>query len=69
MDDLVNDEAPRETVLVTQEANIPTLVKDTPYAALPQRDFYRLVSRSPKIAPPRGCRTPAIIAVQPGALA
>ena len=31
----------RETVLVTQEANIPTLVKDTPYAALPQRDFYR----------------------------
>jgi hypothetical protein len=31
----------RERVLVTQEANIPALVKGTPYAALPQRDFYR----------------------------
>jgi hypothetical protein len=28
-------------VLVTQEANIPSLVNDTPYAKLPQRDFYR----------------------------
>jgi hypothetical protein len=31
----------RERVLVTQEASIPSLVKDTPYANLPQRDFYR----------------------------
>ena len=31
----------RERVLVTQEAEIPALVQDTPYAALPQRDFYR----------------------------
>jgi hypothetical protein len=31
----------QERVLVTQEANIPALVKDTPYAALPQHDFYR----------------------------
>jgi hypothetical protein len=31
----------REKILVTQEANIASLVKDTPYAALPQRDFYR----------------------------
>jgi hypothetical protein len=31
----------QEKVLVTREANIPALVKDTPYAALPQRDFYR----------------------------
>jgi hypothetical protein len=31
----------QERVLVTREANIPALVKDTPYAALPQRDFYR----------------------------
>ena len=31
----------QERVLVTQEANIPTLVKDTPYADLPLRDFYR----------------------------
>jgi hypothetical protein len=31
----------QERVLVTHEANIPTLVKDTPYAELPQRDFYR----------------------------
>jgi hypothetical protein len=31
----------RERVLITQEANIPALVKDTPYATLPQRDFYR----------------------------
>jgi len=30
-----------ERVLVTQEGNIPSLVKDTPYAKLPQRDFYR----------------------------
>jgi hypothetical protein len=28
-------------VLVTREANIPALVNDTPYAKLPQRDFYR----------------------------
>ena len=31
----------QERILVTQEANIPSLVKDTPYANLPQRDFYR----------------------------
>jgi len=31
----------QERVLVTHEANIPSLVKDTPYAELPQRDFYR----------------------------
>lgn len=31
----------QERVLITQEANIPSLVKDTPYAKLPQRDFYR----------------------------
>ena len=31
----------QERVLVTHEANIPPLVKDTPYAQLPQRDFYR----------------------------
>jgi len=31
----------RERVLVTHEANIPSLAKDTPYAKLPQRDFYR----------------------------
>jgi hypothetical protein len=31
----------RERVLVTQEAEIQALVQDTPYAALPQRDFYR----------------------------
>jgi len=31
----------QERVLVTQEANIPPLVEDTPYAKLPQRDFYR----------------------------
>jgi Family of unknown function (DUF6639) len=31
----------QERVLVTQEVNIPSLVKDTPYAKLPQRDFYR----------------------------
>jgi hypothetical protein len=31
----------QDKVLVTQEANIPALVKDTPYAKLPQRDFYR----------------------------
>ena len=30
-----------ERVLVTREANIASLVKDTPYAALPPRDFYR----------------------------
>jgi hypothetical protein len=31
----------RKRILVTQEANIPSLVKDTPYASLPQRDFYK----------------------------
>jgi hypothetical protein len=31
----------QDRVLVTQEANIPALVEGTPYAALPQRDFYR----------------------------
>jgi len=31
----------QERVLVTQEANVPSLVKDTPYAKLPLRDFYR----------------------------
>jgi hypothetical protein len=31
----------RERVLVTKEWNIPSLIKDTPYAKLPQRDFYR----------------------------
>ena len=31
----------RDRILVTQIANIPSLVKDTPYARLPQRDFYR----------------------------
>jgi len=31
----------QERVLVTQEANIPSLVRDTPYTKLPQRDFYR----------------------------
>jgi hypothetical protein len=31
----------QQSVLVTQEANIPSLVEGTPYAALPQRDFYR----------------------------
>jgi hypothetical protein len=31
----------QERVLVTHEANIPSLVQDTPYARLPQRDFYR----------------------------
>ena len=31
----------QDKVLVTQEANIPVLVNDTPYAKLPQRDFYR----------------------------
>jgi hypothetical protein len=31
----------QERVLVTHEANIPSLVKDTPYARLPQRDFYK----------------------------
>jgi hypothetical protein len=31
----------QQKVLVTQEANIPSLVKDTPYAKLPQRDFHR----------------------------
>jgi hypothetical protein len=30
-----------EKVLITREANIPALVRDTPYAKLPQRDFYR----------------------------
>ena len=27
--------------LITQEANVPSLVEDTPYAKLPLRDFYR----------------------------
>ncbi len=31
----------RERVLVTHEVNIPSLAKDTPYAKLPQRDFYK----------------------------
>jgi hypothetical protein len=31
----------QDKVLVTQEANLPALVNDTPYAKLPQRDFYR----------------------------
>jgi hypothetical protein len=31
----------QERVLVTQEANITDLVKNTPYSELPQRDFYR----------------------------
>jgi hypothetical protein len=31
----------QERVLVTQEANIPALVEGTPWAMLPQRDFYR----------------------------
>jgi len=31
----------RETVLVTEYTNIPSLVRDTPYANLPQRDFYK----------------------------
>jgi hypothetical protein len=31
----------QERVLVTQEANIPALAEGTPYAMLPQRDFYR----------------------------
>jgi hypothetical protein len=30
-----------ERALVTHEASIPALVQDTPYAKLPQRDFYR----------------------------
>src|SRR5262249_26065950 len=30
-----------ERILVTQEANIPSLVKDTPYTKLPQHDFYK----------------------------
>jgi hypothetical protein len=30
-----------ERVLVTEEANVASLVKGTPYAALPQRDFYK----------------------------
>jgi hypothetical protein len=30
-----------ERVLVTREENIPSLVKDTPYAELPQHDFYK----------------------------
>jgi hypothetical protein len=31
----------QERVLVTREGNIPLLVEGTPYAKLPQRDFYR----------------------------
>lgn len=30
-----------ERVLITREANVPALVKDTPVAKLPLRDFYR----------------------------
>ena len=30
----------RERVLIAQEASVPALVKDTPYAVLPLRDFY-----------------------------
>jgi hypothetical protein len=33
----------REAALVTHEGNARSLVKDTPYAKLPQRDFYRSV--------------------------
>jgi hypothetical protein len=31
----------QDKVLVTQEANIPSLINDTPYAKLPQDEFYR----------------------------
>jgi hypothetical protein len=31
----------RDLVLVTQQSNIPSLAKDTPYATLPPVDFYR----------------------------
>jgi hypothetical protein len=31
----------QERVLVTQFANIPSLVRDTPYSELPQREFYK----------------------------
>ena len=31
----------RERILITHEANIPSLAQDTPYANLPLRDFYR----------------------------
>jgi hypothetical protein len=31
----------QDRVLVTQEANVPPLVRDTPFAKLPVRDFYR----------------------------
>ena len=31
----------QERVLVTHQANIPSLVKDTPYAELPLHDFYK----------------------------
>ena len=34
-------DAKQERVLVTQEANIPSQVKDTPYAKLPVREFYK----------------------------
>jgi hypothetical protein len=34
-------DAKRERVLVTREANVPALVKGTPYPALPQREFYK----------------------------
>ena len=33
----------QEKALVTQYANIPSLVKDTPYGEFPQRDFYKSV--------------------------
>jgi hypothetical protein len=31
----------RERVLVAREASVPALIKDTPYASLPLRDFYK----------------------------
>jgi hypothetical protein len=34
-------DARQERVLITREANIPSLVKDTPVAKLPLRDFHR----------------------------
>ena len=33
----------RDRILVTQEANIASLVKDTPYVRLPHREFYKSV--------------------------
>jgi hypothetical protein len=34
-------DARHERILVTHESNIPSLVQGTPYARLPQRDFYK----------------------------